>query len=923
MATKIRRSLFIGLGGTGMNSLLHTKKMFYDTYGEIPPMVGFLGIDTDGGVYNNSIPAADGTAISLSTSEQLPICVNSPSLIYMRNPDNYDWLPQCNAGALSALNIGAGQVRSNGRFAITLHKEDLAGRVQNKILQINNATHIDNPHYSLLSNDLEVHVVFSLSGGTGCGTFLNVAYLLRELLPDAKISGYAVLADVFRAMMQGAGVVRVRPNAFGAIKDLDYLAHLDPASAPVEIKWLRDMQTVRERPFTALYLIDNRNANGDMFSDVDNLCEMISLALITSTGQLSVATASVSDNVAKVIGDGSMDIRDKKAWAAGFGVSEIVFNGRALADIYMHKARLQLIARMLNGGCDDPSAMANAWIDEVRIRENLGKDDVIDYFMKPTPQFDFIDIDNPENPLPDCNAYLNTRAIEPQEQLNEKLDALKTRVRTSLRDFIRATLNRECGVYLAQNILGAIRTQIDLCSDEMKKETKARTDELPRYTAAMETACRELADCMGTWFKKGKSQYMEEVCEAVRKLAVLRREIKRREMAREFYNAMDTMLGDMYQRIDIIASNVAAARDQSNRAIESLRQKIGATSFFQFDLAVGQAEKVTCNSADVSLHDFVETVMKPLGGIAAIADMTVDETAGAFADYTATLPAAADFSTRTVEDVLRTLPQDELRALLRRAISKSLPLFTYNYHGYDADVRQAPMDAFYVGVADDKKTCLRKDDIFQELVPNGSKVDFSGIGIADRIIIYRQIGVLPAFTIAALDNYEPEYDRFENDKPFTSHWDAALCRRMAKERFSLMPADVVKDHDVLSSWVMAILYGLISYSEGRYSIKSKGLGGKPLGGFKVAMGATRKEAYSFFEDNIDVLKTELDAHIATLDVPGPDNMIRAQNARAKKEAADGTYLSGLSLCPIPADDIEYYPDEADLLNRELEYILEM
>ena len=50
MATKIRRTVFVGLGGTGMTSLLHTKKMFIETYGEVPPMVAFLGIDTDGGV---------------------------------------------------------------------------------------------------------------------------------------------------------------------------------------------------------------------------------------------------------------------------------------------------------------------------------------------------------------------------------------------------------------------------------------------------------------------------------------------------------------------------------------------------------------------------------------------------------------------------------------------------------------------------------------------------------------------------------------------------------------------------------------------------------------------------------------------------------------------------------------------------------
>ena len=55
MATKIKRSLYVGLGGTGMNALLHTKKMFIDTYGEVPPMIGFLGIDTDGGAYKKAI----------------------------------------------------------------------------------------------------------------------------------------------------------------------------------------------------------------------------------------------------------------------------------------------------------------------------------------------------------------------------------------------------------------------------------------------------------------------------------------------------------------------------------------------------------------------------------------------------------------------------------------------------------------------------------------------------------------------------------------------------------------------------------------------------------------------------------------------------------------------------------------------------
>ena len=185
----------------------------------------------------------------------------------------------------------------------------------------------------------------------------------------------------------------------------------------------------------------------------------------------------------------------------------------------------------------------------------------------------------------------------------------------------------------------------------------------------------------------------------------------------------------------------------------------------------------------MSLNDFVLRVVKPMGDVAAIADMTIDETAAAMAGYTSGLAAVAGYASRSVDDVMRSMPETELRPLLQRAISKSLPLFTYNYHGYDADVKVPPMDAFYVGVADDKTTWLRHGDMFQELVPNGSKVDFSGIGIKDRVIIYRQVGVLPAFTISALDVYKPEYDRFETDKPGTSHWDAGVRARMEAERF--------------------------------------------------------------------------------------------------------------------------------------------
>ena len=48
----IARTLFVGLGGTGVKAILRAKQCFMDAYGKIPPMVGFLAIDTDKSIRN-------------------------------------------------------------------------------------------------------------------------------------------------------------------------------------------------------------------------------------------------------------------------------------------------------------------------------------------------------------------------------------------------------------------------------------------------------------------------------------------------------------------------------------------------------------------------------------------------------------------------------------------------------------------------------------------------------------------------------------------------------------------------------------------------------------------------------------------------------------------------------------------------------
>ena len=373
MGSKIKRCLYVGMGGTGMNALLHTKKMFVDTYGEVPPMIGFMGIDTDGNQYKKTLPSTTGEEISLLPNEQLPIYVRDARPIYDVNKEYFSWVPERNLYALTSMHQGAGQVRTNGRFAFTVNYENVAHKVRSILNQITNASIINNDKYELLGVDTEIHMIFSVCGGTGCGTFLNMAYLLRKEAPNCKLTGYAVLPDVFKSMANHA-MAKVAPNAYGAIQDLDYLMHMGIGSNPIKLEYIKDEYEIRERPFNSVVFIDNKNENMDSYTHIDELTEMISLALVTSAGELSNASASVSDNLEKNIAEGSMDIENKKAWAAGMGVCEILYKSSSISKIYSIKAAKSLIERLQNS-CEDIDVIVNSWIDseKVNIRENNNK----------------------------------------------------------------------------------------------------------------------------------------------------------------------------------------------------------------------------------------------------------------------------------------------------------------------------------------------------------------------------------------------------------------------------------------------------------------------------------------------------------------------------------------------------------------------
>lgn len=893
MATKIKRSLYVGLGGTGMNALLHTKKMFIDTYGEVPPMIGFLGIDTDRGAYTKEIYIQlNGERVVLTPNEQFPIYVEDARAVYNVNKADMGWIPTQNLNDLANMTLGAGQIRTNGRFAFTTHYKPLANKVKNVLNQITNANSTNNPKYELLSNDVEIHMVFSIGGGTGCGTFINMAYLLRNEVPRCKLTGYAVLPDVFKAM-QNFGMANVKPNAYGAMCDLDYLMHIGISSDPLTLTYTNGFtQVVDREPFDAVIFIDNKNANGDTYTHIDELTEMISLALVTSAGELSSATASVGDNLAKEIRKGTRDIEDKKAWAAGMGICELIYHNSAISRIYATKAAKILIERMFNS-CEDSDTIVNAWIDspEVNIRENNGNDHVIDFIADKLPKCSIESID-PSAPNSAIDLFLQQNKIK-DEIIKDKVSELTTRVRTEFRKLLIQHINKECGISTCNNIIAGVTAQVNIFLGEMRKEKEEWMDKEPKFRTSMNTAIDDLKACDAKFFKTRKKidELEEDLRSEAEKLCICQREITRRDAAIQVFTAITSMLLEARDKVKIISDNFNAI---SKKLIDNLARQQNdvnqATQTFQIDLAQSLITSLSVRSEEIQITDFVRTLPGERK-IYGFVEYSPEEIEKFIMNYTTKLHTAQQHQNTTIDDVINNLSDDEFAQKIREAINKSMPLLRYDYHGYQP--QELPRDSYYIGVKDKKNSRLFKDDYFKKLVSGSADCDFSNIGSTEKIVIYRVLGVLPAYSITSIDECKLDADNCKNDCHIDYNWEV----RMQREDFSLTPKRD-KDDDILDFWVKGFIFGLVKNEDGEYMFQSQEHG-DVLDDNWISLGKYRDEAFDKFRNYKTSIRKEFPTILEDIAKNKGADVMNAKLAEVKT-----SYLDKFSQINMTKEDLK-------------------
>ncbi|QCJ44158.1 hypothetical protein FAY30_20860 [Bacillus sp. S3] len=275
--------LVIGLGGTGIDALLRLKyqvnrrfKLPQDPLSkkkkEKPNNIEFLAFETNEYDRNKNYKG-----IGLDPNKEFVLLSNPEigGLLQNRStlePYIKEWL---SPELLIADGIsGASGVRQAGRLLLFTKINQVVQTIERKIEAVLEGT----------GKRLYVFILTGLSGGTGSGCFLDIAYITRGIMErkfgptgvdKVSLLGYLFTPDVnlSKRGLSSHTVEYIEKNGFAALKELDYWMNCDERNERYKMKYgsLLDVNSPMP-PFNLCHLISGTNLEGKWLENAYDYC---------------------------------------------------------------------------------------------------------------------------------------------------------------------------------------------------------------------------------------------------------------------------------------------------------------------------------------------------------------------------------------------------------------------------------------------------------------------------------------------------------------------------------------------------------------------------------------------------------------------------------------------------------------------------
>ena len=274
-------SILIGLGGTGVDCIREIKTQVYSRIepdgGEDATVaryrhIRFLGVDADNANKSKDKNPEDkktAETLSLSESEAFTLAGSGITLKAVKQARDvytqYAWASD-EIEQTKMEGSGAGGVRQVGRFLLMTKAADFMTKLQNLI---------SDAKIGLQSPEVVVHIFSGMGGGTGSGTFLDVCYMVREVIknePKAYVCGYFFMPDVNVAHVRSNRVKQYIPlNGYAAMQELDYCMNIEKNHGKFRQEYTGGKLIDWDRaPVDYCHLISAQDNNGNVRQDAYN-----------------------------------------------------------------------------------------------------------------------------------------------------------------------------------------------------------------------------------------------------------------------------------------------------------------------------------------------------------------------------------------------------------------------------------------------------------------------------------------------------------------------------------------------------------------------------------------------------------------------------------------------------------------------------
>ena len=263
----LQPTLFLGLGQLGIETMQAFRRILSTEFGhfELVPHVRFLAFDTDEGTLKAA--GAGDERMMLRPSEMIHAKLQRANhyLAKMRGEiklPTEEWLngkllyriPRDNAKA---------PVRQLARFALANSLPSIARRIESELQAVTSDETLHEPSritdLGTRSGVPRVVVIANLAGVTGGGTFLDIAYLVRNQLRLMNLA-HAEVIGVFYLPPTGRDGIRSGPlaNAYASLLELEYYQRRDGMSASFRSFDNKDMPRLDELgpPFHRCFFLD-------------------------------------------------------------------------------------------------------------------------------------------------------------------------------------------------------------------------------------------------------------------------------------------------------------------------------------------------------------------------------------------------------------------------------------------------------------------------------------------------------------------------------------------------------------------------------------------------------------------------------------------------------------------------------------------